>query len=506
MRITNKVMQNNSVRNINRNKGLQDTLSTQIATGKKISRPSEDPVVAIRALRLRSDVNQVNQYYEKNAPDAKQWMKLTESSISTTISVIKSMIEECEKGASDTLQTADRKTIINSLKALGEEVYSTGDADYAGRYIFTGYRTDTSLSFQTNTTQKFSITELFNKNDLEQMTYIETAGLTSLSETNFDAGALTKEQDITYGNYYRYRLSYDNLDTAQVAGATITVNGTDYPITAVDESTMTANEVYEASAGNPTGVYLIPSTGELVLGEDVYAAMMAQDTTTNFQISYDKSTWVTGDLRPQHYFYAETQDPDTGLDIVYNPDYLTKKSTAQAIEYQVGFNQNIQVNSYAEEVFQHGVGRDVDEIVDLAGKLEEAEAIQAKLQAMSEDTKNYTDAQREDIAIDLDAANKAVTLLRDDLQKRFSSYITKMQKYLNADNNALTEVGNRSSRLELISNRLCEQNTTFETLQSDNEDADITEVAVHLSSAKVNYEAALMATSDLIQTTLLNYL
>ena len=63
MRITNKVMQNNSLMNINNNKVLQDDLNTQLATGKKITRPSDDPVVAIRALRLRTDVSQVNQYY-----------------------------------------------------------------------------------------------------------------------------------------------------------------------------------------------------------------------------------------------------------------------------------------------------------------------------------------------------------------------------------------------------------------------------------------------------------
>ena len=54
MRITNKIMQNNNLANINTNKILQDKLSTQMSSEKKISRPSDDPVVAIRALRLRS--------------------------------------------------------------------------------------------------------------------------------------------------------------------------------------------------------------------------------------------------------------------------------------------------------------------------------------------------------------------------------------------------------------------------------------------------------------------
>jgi len=59
MRITNKIIQNNNLANINTNKIYQDTLSTQMSTQKKINRPSDDPVVAIRALRLRSNVTEV---------------------------------------------------------------------------------------------------------------------------------------------------------------------------------------------------------------------------------------------------------------------------------------------------------------------------------------------------------------------------------------------------------------------------------------------------------------
>lgn len=73
MRITNKIMQRNNLSNINTNKVYQDKLSTQMSTQKKVSRPSDDPVVSIRALRLRSNVTEVTQYYSKNIPDAESW-------------------------------------------------------------------------------------------------------------------------------------------------------------------------------------------------------------------------------------------------------------------------------------------------------------------------------------------------------------------------------------------------------------------------------------------------
>ena len=65
MRITNGIMINNSLNNIRKNKTLSDKLNTQLATTKKIQRPSEDPIVAIRALRLRSTYNEIEQYLDK---------------------------------------------------------------------------------------------------------------------------------------------------------------------------------------------------------------------------------------------------------------------------------------------------------------------------------------------------------------------------------------------------------------------------------------------------------
>ena len=71
-------------------------------------------------------------------------------------------------------------------------------------------------------------------------------------------------------------------------------------------------------------------------------------------------------------------------------------------------------------------------------------------------------------------------------------------------NVAITNNATRGSRLELISTRLMNQKATFKELQTNNEDIDITEVAVELSSSELTYQAALMATSKIMQTNLMN--
>ena len=81
MRITNGIMMNNSLSNINKNKVLVDKLNTQISSTKKIQRPSDDPIAAIRALRLRSTYAELEQYLGKNIEDANAWMEITEGAL-----------------------------------------------------------------------------------------------------------------------------------------------------------------------------------------------------------------------------------------------------------------------------------------------------------------------------------------------------------------------------------------------------------------------------------------
>ncbi len=524
MRITNKVMQNNALSNINRNKILQDDLNNQLATGKRINRPSDDPVVAIRALRLRTDVSQINQYYEKNIPDAEHWLSLTETSIKTTISVIKDIVEQCEKGSSDTLQVSDRNKIIDNIKSLRDEIYATGDADYAGRFIFTGYRTDTSLSFGKDVEQKpYTITEAFDTDNLEKMTYIDSKKLPDIAATAGSTPA--PETQVSPSEYTRFRLAYNDLykDATDVDltkfqltyrddspdGVTPTyAKGDPFPISITQKdigtpaSMQTMGDVYN-SVGDDE-IVLVPSTGELIFGKN--ALDKFEEAKGMLNLTYQKVNWVPSDLRPEHYFYCESTNAD-GQPVIYNPNYLDNLDVSpdQRIEYQIGFDQTVQVNTYASDVFKHAIGRDVDEIIDLSDQLLETEALEIKykeeLDAALDGTPAKDEAQEK-----VDAVKKALTYLRDQLQKRFSRYITHSQGYLDDANEAVTVAGSRSKRVELAENRLSEQQTTFKELASKNEDADATEVAVQLSSAEVSYEAALMATGKMIQTTLLNYL
>ncbi len=523
MRMTNKIMQNNSLYNINNNKLLQDKLSTQMSTQKKITRPSDDPVIAIRALRLRTNVSELTQYYEKNAPDAESWLKVTEKALGTGTDVLTDMLKQATKAANKDLGVEDLATYVQQMKSLRDEYYSTGNVDFAGRYVFTGYRTDTTLSFTKeveNDGVKYDytdITEPVKITDFDNVNYTDMSELDGLTKTNYNSGDYDDliEQDVVNGDIHRIRLSYDNLKEGTIPSVTYKkADGTTGSITGITEVPLTPTvagvkdpyqRIQDANKNGADLALFVPETGEILLSDTVFNGLngnVTADTTIN--ITYGKDQWKNGDLRPEHYFKCNatiTKDGQTSKK-VFNYDADVND---QIIEYDVGYNQKIRVNTLASEAFTHSIDRDMDDLENALASLTKINATVEDLKTLKKELAEGT-ADYEKVEKQLAAAQKAYDYERENIHDMFQRTITSVQNYMDKTDVAVTDNGTRSSRLDLVSNRLMEQKTTFQTLQSENEDADIAEVAIQLTSTELTYNAALMATGKIMQTSLMNYI
>src|SRR5690625_7129923 len=73
MRITQSMISNNMLRNVSQSYGTLDKYMNQLSTGKKINRPSDDPVIAMRGISYRSELSKVQQY-ERNIGEVHSWM------------------------------------------------------------------------------------------------------------------------------------------------------------------------------------------------------------------------------------------------------------------------------------------------------------------------------------------------------------------------------------------------------------------------------------------------
>ncbi|NTV89038.1 MAG: flagellar hook-associated protein FlgL, partial [Clostridiales bacterium] len=144
MRITNNMLVNNMINNIGTNLDRMSKYQNQLATGKKISVPSDDPIVAARALKLRTDVSKIEQY-QSNAEDAQSWMDQTESTLGSIGDVLQRVRELAVEAANGTNTASDTAKIAEEVGQLKTQLVQLSNASYAGRYIFSGYKTDTKL-------------------------------------------------------------------------------------------------------------------------------------------------------------------------------------------------------------------------------------------------------------------------------------------------------------------------------------------------------------------------
>lgn len=505
MRITNHMVTSSSLRNMQKSMQRVSHLNEQVTTGKKISAPSEDPVVAIRALKLRTTCDQLDQYKNKNIKDAMSWLDTTQSSIQNIMDRLQDVYYYCEQGANDTFSTDDRSKIINELTSLKEAIYNEGGMTYAGRYLFSGYKTETNLIFQDNAAKKglaYNITEDLSPDKIKSKNVV-------LNEINPNQLDSILDNSTTYnspvqGDAYTLQLAYDNLDSGALNGKSFSIE-----VTHADGSTRTLSAAVMSAADSAnyynvkgTDVHFIPETGELVFGDSIYNSIK---DAANISVNYNKSNFAVGDLRPEMYFnctrYKEEADGSTST-----TDY-TVTGEGQPIKYEVNFNQYLTVNAEGRDIITHDMGNDIDDMVTAVQSVLDIESTITKLKGMLEDPKyKNSDAAVSQINKMIEDADVELAMKRENMQKLFGNNMTNFQGFMSSVGSVQAKVGTNYSKLSLIETRVTEQLENFEELKSSNEDIETEEAALELYQSELVYESALATTSNVIKKTLLDYL
>lgn len=144
MRITNSMMLNSMMRNMGKNLNRMNKTEEMLATGKKFSLPSDDPIGVSRSLRLNTDVANMEQY-KRNTEDALSWMGTTESAIDNIVTVFQRARELTVQAANGTNSTDERNAIANEMVQLKEQIVGIANTSYAGSFIFSGFKTNQPL-------------------------------------------------------------------------------------------------------------------------------------------------------------------------------------------------------------------------------------------------------------------------------------------------------------------------------------------------------------------------
>lgn len=144
MRVTNTMITNNLMRNLNKNLGRMEKLQQQMASGKQFTRPSDDPIGVSRSLRLNTEVATMDQY-RRNADDIQSWLSTTEMAASNINDILKRAKELTVQAASETNSIDERNAIAGEIRELRNQLVQVGNTTYAGSYLFSGFKTDKPL-------------------------------------------------------------------------------------------------------------------------------------------------------------------------------------------------------------------------------------------------------------------------------------------------------------------------------------------------------------------------
>lgn len=146
MRVTNRMLITNVLTNINNNLQNMGKVQKQMSSGKRVSRPSDDPIVVARVLSFKTALAQQDQY-DKNMADARGWLDASETALNMATATLQRARELAVYGANGTMPEASLKALAAEVDQLIDELIQTANTSYGGRFLFGG-TTTTSAPFK----------------------------------------------------------------------------------------------------------------------------------------------------------------------------------------------------------------------------------------------------------------------------------------------------------------------------------------------------------------------
>lgn len=143
MRITNGMQSNSMLRSLQGSNERSMKLQEQLSTGRKINRPSDDPIGVSRSLKLNRDLAE-NGQYKKNAQDALARLDATDTALDGAGNILQRLQEITIYGANDSLPQASKDALAAEVDELLGQLVEVANTNFGGVYIFSGELVTTS--------------------------------------------------------------------------------------------------------------------------------------------------------------------------------------------------------------------------------------------------------------------------------------------------------------------------------------------------------------------------
>ncbi len=527
MRITNNMLVKDMLWNANNNLVQMAQRQTELSSGKKIHRPSDDPVGITQVLKYKTDIREARQY-KKNIDDSLGWLEVSESSLHNLKDILQRVRELTVQGASGTNTTSDRQKISLEVEQLMHEVITVGNATNAGRYIFSGLLTNEKL-FNVDGTYNLEMTSerLTEKLSVE---YEVSVGTTldvgthpvdifgAIPNNNFFSGMITNSSVTTdKATKSTFTATVDptldfTLDTLE-----FNIGGADYSVvtSALDSSAvnpMTKTRLIDAiksASDGGTGILsdvadvYFDANDQLVIQSNVFgssAPITPNITSTNLsevsnangvdgstEFLLSTGTFTDADVLAStgvHQLVFQVDDKRVVLEIDFD-NLISDDKVGLQDAVQNALDANFGTSFITTDI---DLNFAVDGLDDGLTHLFSVDYISSSESEMIVDLKNLIGA--------FNTGDDPV----------IQTSLEKMDLHLDRVISVMGEMGGKTNRIEFIKSRVEENEITFTALLSKVQDVDMAEAIMYFKNLENIYRASLSVGSKVIQPSLVDFI
>ncbi|HVW17687.1 MAG TPA: flagellar hook-associated protein FlgL [Solirubrobacteraceae bacterium] len=137
IRVTTNALATNVLRDLESLQGKLSATQEKLSSGKRITKPSDDPYGTGLALGLRGELSATGQY-ASNVQDAIAWTNTTDTALSGMNDLLKRARDLVVRGATGTLDQSSRNAIAEEIDQIVAGVRQQANATYNGRYVLAG--------------------------------------------------------------------------------------------------------------------------------------------------------------------------------------------------------------------------------------------------------------------------------------------------------------------------------------------------------------------------------
>ncbi len=137
MRITQKIIFDDFMRDINKNRSQMAGIQSDLSSGKRVRIPSQDPISFQRSRILEENIRKQEQY-QNNISSGLRQGRLAQEALDETIDSLIEVKRILTHGATDTSRDKVRESMAQEIAGIRDTIVMTLNSSYGDRYLFGG--------------------------------------------------------------------------------------------------------------------------------------------------------------------------------------------------------------------------------------------------------------------------------------------------------------------------------------------------------------------------------